>query len=168
MRTRGFRFAIAIAGFISAQEAGAGEAGWTVYSDDNHGCLVDFPSDLFSAQPFDPGNPQRFSGPNQNMYFQVLGVENNPDWTPSDIRRKYLNSNLPGMVVHQRTNDRSVILSGYRGENSFYTKVAVSEDLRTVCILDINYPLLHKKDFNDIVTRMASSFTVAKSMIKER
>lgn len=161
MRSPGFKHALMMAAVICSPQPAAADLGWVVYRDSTHGCRVDFPSALFSADALAPDRPQRFSGANQDVYFRIMGVENNPAWTPSDIRRKYLNLNMPGAVVYQRTKDNFVVLAGYRERNSFYTKVAVSDDRRTACILDVNYPLLHTKNFDGIVMRMARSFAIA-------
>ena len=51
-----------------------------------------------------------------------------------------------------------LVLSGLRGSNVFYIKVAVSNGGRNICILEVTYPRQVKIDFDAIVTRMSRSF----------
>jgi hypothetical protein len=146
-------------GFCSAISA-AQELDWDDYRDSAYGCRLDYPRALFSADPPEPGEPQRFSASDDDIYFRVLGVENSSSWTPEDIKEKYLNANMPGDVTYQRTKDDFLVLSGYRDGNIFYTKVAVSDNRRIACILDITYPPSLKQQFDGIVTRMSRSFVV--------
>jgi hypothetical protein len=140
----------------------AQEVGWDDYYDSAYGCRLDYPGALFSAESSEPGKPKRFSASQEDIYFRVLGMENVSSWTPQNIKEEYLNANMPGDVTYQRTKDEFLVLSGYRGSNIFYTKVAVSEDRRIVCILDITYPRSLKKRFDGIVTRMSHSFEVSR------
>ena len=67
---------------------------------------------------------------------------------------------MPGDITYERTKNEFLALSGYRDGGIFYTKVAVSDDQRTACILDITYPRSLKQQFDGIVTRMSRSFKV--------
>jgi hypothetical protein len=67
---------------------------------------------------------------------------------------------MPGDITYNRTKSSFLVLSGYRGRDIFYTKVAVSPDRRVACILDITYPRSLKRQFDGIVTRMSRSFHV--------
>jgi hypothetical protein len=150
---------VAALSFGSAISA-AQELGWDGYYDSAYGCRLDYPRALFSAQSSEPGQPKRFSASQDDIYFRILGVENNSSWTPEDIKEKYLNANMPGDVTYQRTKDGFLVLSGYRDGNIFYTKVALSDDRRIACILDITYPRSLKQQFDGVVTRMSRSFVV--------
>jgi hypothetical protein len=133
---------------------------WEVYGDQDHGCHLEYPTALFNPDSEQPGEPQRFSGNDESVYFRVMGAENTSEWTPQDIKNKYLRANMPGDVTYERTKDEFLVLSGYRDGGIFYTKVAVSDDQRTACILDIAYPRSLKQQFDGIVTRMSRSFKV--------
>jgi hypothetical protein len=153
-------FAVILSGPSLAQDLD-----WGVYWDEQHGCRLDYPQALFvpdPADPAEPGEPQRFSGIDESIYFRVMGAENISKWTPQDIKDKYLRANMPGDITYQRTRDEFLVLSGYRDDSIFYTKVAISGDQRIACILDINYPRSAKKDFDTIVTRMSRSFRVVR------
>jgi hypothetical protein len=157
-------FAAALAGvtFLVAFPASAQELAWRVYDDAAHGCELDYPGAIFAADTVKPDEPRRFSSSDENIYFRVLGTENTAGWTPAEIKRKYLGSNMPGDIVYERTKNEFLVLSGYRDGNIFYTKVVVSGDRRVACILDITYPRAMKQRFDEIVTRMSRSFSVAR------
>jgi hypothetical protein len=135
---------------------------WNVYWDEEHGCRLDYPQALFVMDPEQPGEPQRFSGSEESIYFRVMGAKNTSKWTPEEIKDKYLRANMPGDITYQRTREEFLVLSGYRDDSIFYTKVAVSDDQRIACILDITYPRSAKEDFDSIVTRMSRSFRVVR------
>lgn len=151
---------VAALGFLPALAA-AQEMDWGVYRDRDHGCRLDFPRALFSPDPEEPGQPQRFSSTDENTYFRVMGAENRAGWTPEDIKEKYLSADMPGDITYERTRGEFLVLSGYREGKIFYTKVAVSNDGRTACILDITYPRPLKRRFDGIVTRMSRSFSAS-------
>ena len=147
---------------IFMPEAFAQELDWGIYKDAEHGCRLDYPRALFSSDPEVEGEPRRFSSDNESIYFRVMGAENDARWTPADIRQKYLRADMPGDVTYQHTKNEFLVLSGYRDESIFYTKVTVSDDHHIACILDITYPRSRKKEFDPIVTRMSRSFQVAR------
>jgi hypothetical protein len=156
----GFTGALIAAWGLCSSFAAAQELDWGVYRDSVHGCRLDYPRILFSPDVQAQEQPQRFSSDDQNVYFRVMGAENSSGWTPEDIKQKYLTADMPGDVTYERTKNQFLVLSGYRDDNIFYTKVAVSADRRTACILDITYPRSLKRRFDDIVTRMSHSFAV--------
>lgn len=154
--------ALALAGILSfSLEASAQDLDWGVYRDEVHGCRLEYPLALFTRDPEEPEEPQRFSSEDDSTYFRVMGAENSAKWTTRDIKEKYLRADMPGDVTYERTKRDFLVLSGYRDELIFYTKVAVSDDRHTACILDITYPRSRKKEFDGIVTRMSHSFEVA-------
>src|SRR5262249_13954707 len=103
------------------------------------------------------GKPRLFSNQNGDVYFRIQAVENPDRWSPRTIREKYVSADIPGDVTYDRTRSDFVVLSGHRGVNIFYTKVAVSSDQSSACILEITYPTAQKEAFDRIVTRMSRS-----------
>lgn len=141
----------------------AAAATWAVYRDSVDGCRIDYPAGVFSQDALDVAKDfQRFSGPGEDTFFRVMGVENEDDLSPEEIRATYLKENAPGDVVYDRTKDDFLVLSGHRGASIFYTRIAVSSDRRTLCIVEIAYPREQKRAFDAIVTRMSRSFRVEK------
>jgi hypothetical protein len=156
-------FVLALATTLSfSPTALAQDLDWGVYKDELHGCRLEYPLALFTRDPEEPGEPQRFSSEDESTYFRIMGAENIAKWTTSDIKEKYLRADMPGNVIYERTKREFLVLSGYRDETIFYTKVAVSDDQHTACILDITYPRSRKKEFDRIVTRMSHTFEVAR------
>jgi hypothetical protein len=133
--------------------------GWTVYRDSLYGCRLEYPNSRFSQEPLDLAqNFQKFSGSNAQTFFRVMGVENKDKLDPAGVKARYLSADVPGEIVYERTKPDFLVLSGYRGDSIFYTKVAESADQRIICIFEITYPRNAKKAFDDIVTRMSRSF----------
>ncbi len=131
---------------------------WAVYQDDLHECRLDYASDVFTQGSIDEDEFQRFSGPNRQTYFRVKGLPNEEKWSPEQIRAEYIKSRGADDVVYERTKSDFLVLSGFRGDNIFYTKVALSSDNETICVLDISYPRKAKRAFDAVVTRMSRSF----------
>jgi hypothetical protein len=140
--------------------AGAQDLDWAVYNDDVYGCNLDYPRAVFLPDPEEQGEPRRFSSDEEEVYFRVMGAKNTAGWTPREIRRRYLQAEMPGDITYERTKPEFLVLSGYRDGSIFYTKVVVSEDHSIACIFDITYPRPQKRRFDPIVTRMSHSFTV--------
>jgi serine/threonine-protein kinase len=132
--------------------------GWSVYYDHQYGCQLEYPSFVFAADQREPDDPHSFSGPNHETYFRILGVDNPSGRTPADIKAEYVRSNIPGEITYERTKREFLVLSGYRGDSIFYTKVSLSKDGKIACILEITYPRNDKTKFDTIVTRMSRSF----------
>ena len=148
---------IAVLSVLLGSESLAGSLQWTLYGDEQFGCVLDYPAGLFRPEAPTSDEPQRFSSPDDDVYFRIQGVENANGWSPQAIREKYLSADMPGDVTYDRTKSDFVVLSGYRGESIFYTKVAVSKDRQSACIFEITYPREQKKAFDKIVTRMSRS-----------
>lgn len=146
---------------FDASPSWAQDEGWSVYRDPVFDCRLDYPTSLFNRDPLDIEEDfQRFSGPDEETYFRVQGLENAERLTPSEIKAKYLAAGVPTDIVYERTRSDFLVLSGYRGDNIFYTKAVVSPDQRNICILLITYPRSVKEEFDAVVTRMSRSFGI--------
>ena len=132
---------------------------WAEYVENSYNCRLLYPTAVFAEPEDSTAVPRVFPGANPQTYFRIMGAENTSRWTPADIKAKYLESGAPGRITYERTKGTFLVLSGYRGESIFYTKVSVSKDEKTACILEITYPRADKRDFDAIVTRMSRSFT---------
>ncbi len=130
---------------------------WEVYQDEAHGCTLEYASGMFTEDAVDKDKFQRFSGPNKHTYFRVKGLPNQENWTPEQIRAEYIKERGAD-VVYERTKSDFLVLSGIRDGNIFYTRVALSPDNETICVLDISYPSKKKRAFDALVTRMSRSF----------
>jgi hypothetical protein len=160
-RSRAVRRILAGLGVVALaySPSSARSESWAVYHDSIYDCRLEYPSFLFTQEPLDlTQEAQRFSGPNTQTYFRVMGVNNKDGLTPEGVKAKYRRSDVPGEIVYERTTSDFLVLSGYRGDSIFYTKVSLSADERNICILEITYPRGEKRTFDDVVTRMSRSF----------
>src|SRR6266508_486926 len=58
-----------------------------VYRDSVYDCRLEYPTSLFTREPLDMAEKaQRFSGPDSQTYFRVMGVENKENLTPAGVR----------------------------------------------------------------------------------
>lgn len=152
-------WALAVA--LNASPSLAQVEDWAVYRDSVFDCRLDYPGSLFTLEPLDIEEDfRRFSGPDAQTHFRVRGVDNTDRLSPSEIKAKYLEAELPEDIVYERTKSDFLVLSGYRGDSIFYTKVAVSPDQRAICILMITYPRSAKQRLDAVVTRMSRSFGI--------
>jgi hypothetical protein len=146
---------------LAAPALQAQDLDWQTYQDTVYDCRVEYPAGLFAPEPLDvTEDVQRFSGPDEGTYFRVMGVDNSERLSPAQVKAKYLAADIPGDVTYERTKDEFLVLSGFRGESIFYTKVAMAPDESTLCILEITYPKGQKERFDPIVTRMSRAFKV--------
>jgi len=154
------KYAIPVLLLIAASFAptAAGAESWAVYQDETHGCRLKYASSIFTPDAIDQDKFQRFAGPNERTYFRVKGLPNKENWTPAQIRAEYTKARGKADVVYERTRTDFLVLSGIRDSNIFYTKVALSKDNGTICVLDISYPRKAKRAFDHVVTRMSLSF----------
>lgn len=130
-----------------------------VFRQDGRECLLDYDGNTFVPGQMDTENYRHFVGPTKETYFRVTGLANNENMTPGKIRKSYLEKRGRQDLVYDRTKGRYLVLSGYRGQVIFYTKISLSADNHTICVLDIFYPRGLKQAFDSQVTRMSRSFT---------
>ena len=129
-----------------------------VFQKGSHACKLDYNRVIFMPGNIDAENYRRFSGPNPDTYFRVTAVANDENMNPQKIRYGYLKKRGDKDLVYDRIKGDFLVLSGYRGRNIFYTKISISPNNKTVCVLDIFYPPELKRAFDSQVTRMSHSF----------
>jgi serine/threonine-protein kinase len=132
---------------------------WTIYQDSEVGCRLDYPSTVFTLLPRASDEPQRFAGPDERTSFTIIGADNPSGHTTADIRTGYRRASTGDEITYERTTRDFLVVSGYRGDRIFYTKVSISGDGESACILELVYPRADKLKFDRIVTRMSRSFT---------
>lgn len=145
-------------GLLFTLSAPGQAATWAVYQDDTGKCSLDYASSVFSLGKKDAEDFQRFSGPNKDTYFRVVGLANDENLSPKQIRAEYIKNRGKAVLVYERTKKDFLVLSGIRDEKIFYSKVAVSPNTQNICVLHIVYPQKAKRAFDAIVTRMSRSF----------
>lgn len=131
---------------------------WAVYQDDSQKCQLRYASSVFTPGEIDGENFQRFSGPNKDIYFRVAGLPNDEGLSPREIKAEYIQNRGKSKIVYEHTNTNFLVLSGIRDRKIFYSKIAVSPNGESICVLHIVYPQKVKREFDKIVTRMSRSF----------
>jgi hypothetical protein len=155
-------FALSLLVFAAFVPSPVQAESWAFYRDASHKCNLMYESRVFSRNETDAEDFRRFYGPNQDTYFRVIGLPNEEVLTPIKIRAEYIKKRTATDLVYERTKRDFLVLSGFRGQNIFYTKIAISPDHKNICVLHIFYPRTDKRAFDKIVTRMSRSF-VAKN-----
>ena len=134
-------------------------AAWEVYQDDSGKCRLSYASSVFTPGEIDAEDFQRFSGPNKDIYFRVAGLPNDEGLSPKEIKAQYVKNRGKSKIVYEHTSANFLVLSGIRDRKIFYSKIAVSPNGESICVLHIVYPQKVKRQFDAIVTRMSRSFT---------
>lgn len=146
------------AGLQFALPAPGHAATWEIYQDDTEKCRLDYATNVFTLGKKDAEDFQRFSGPNKDIYFRVAGLPNDEGLSPREIRAEYIKNRGKAEIVYERTNSDFLVLSGIRDRKIFYSKIAVSQNTKNICVLHIIYPQKAKRAFDAIITRMSRSF----------
>ena len=129
-----------------------------VFRQDNHECALNYNTDLFVPGSIDADNHRKFTGPNSATYFTVTAAANDENMTPNKIRQEYIQRRGRKDLVYNLSKRQFLVLSGYRDGLIFYTKIVLSSDHKTICVLDIFYPRQDKRNLDQEVTRMSRSF----------
>jgi hypothetical protein len=111
MRSFLFVFAVVLGASFLPPSAVALDLDWAVYEDPEHGCRLDYPRSVFSADHEEEGEPLRFSSEDESTYFRVMGVENTAEWSTSEIKQKYLRTDMPGDVTYERTKSEFLVVT---------------------------------------------------------
>ena len=129
-----------------------------VFREGGRECSLDYDTGIFMKSSLDSENYRRFSGPNKHIYFRVTAFANEENLTPVEIRKEYILRKGKKDLVYDSIKDQFLVLSGYRGKDIFYTKISLSPNNQTICVLDIFYPRAARRAFDSQVTRMSLSF----------
>lgn len=133
-------------------------ATWAIYQDDSGKCRLSYASSVFTPGEIDAEDFQRFSGPDKDIYFRVAGLPNDEGLSPREIKAEYIKNRGKSKIVYEHTNTNFLVLSGIRDRKIFYSKIAVSPNGESICVLHIVYPQKAKREFDAVVTRMSRTF----------
>jgi hypothetical protein len=144
------------AGLLLGSEPAHAEI-WQPYEDDSRLCRLEYPSSLFQRESIDDDDFLNFSTREGEASFRVKSIYNKENLTPEEIKAEFVRK-TNSILIYDRENENFLVLSGFHGDNIFYSKIALSEDRKQLCILHISYSSAMKRAFNDIVPRMSRSF----------
>jgi len=111
---------------------------WANYRDDTEKCRLVYPSSVFTISWTDEENYRRFSGPDEDIYFRILALTNEDHLTPAEIKAEYIKKKGTKDLVYDRSEKDFLVLSGFNGPMIFYTKIALSSDKETICVMHIS------------------------------
>jgi hypothetical protein len=117
---------------------------WQAYQDDSQLCRLEYPSSLFSRGTVDDDEFLNFSTREGEASFRIKSVPNQENLTPEEIKAEFVRK-TNSVLVYDRENDNFLVLAGFHGESLFYSKIALSEDRKQLCILHISYPSAMKR-----------------------
>lgn len=140
----------------AAAAAIAGE--WTRYVNPRFGTVIDYPADLFVAEPPpENGDGLSFKSVDEAAGFIVFGQMNALDRTVGEMMADDLASGSYGQVTYERSGVDWYVLSGYRDGRVYYRKVIVPAGGDTLHVFEIDYPPAQKAAYDTITARMAKS-----------
>lgn len=132
--------------------------GWTEHLDAAQGFRFDYPAGLFPGGTALPGGAgtswQSSDGASRLTAFALP----NPDRKPLErVARDYLReAGDPAVDYRARTRNGHVVVSGSRGDEIFYLRVARGRG--AVHGVELRYPAAQERAFDPIVTRVSRSF----------
>jgi hypothetical protein len=139
-------------------------ARWQRYTNSRYGAGVDYPAELFTAEPPPPDNAGRgFAAPAEKARFSVYSHANALDVSRDELLAEdilEIGDDKPQKVM--RADGYAVI--GARDGEMIVRRVLLSEGGAFVHRLEIAYPLAHAKRFEAIMGRMIGSFAVDPSI----
>lgn len=68
---------------------------WRTLSDELYGCRMEYPAGVFHEETTAPGRPLKFSGPNNETFFQIMGSANSEGLSPARSRVDILETRCP-------------------------------------------------------------------------
>ena len=146
---------LAVPLFLTAN--GAYAETWQVYQEPSHQCHLEYPSSIFMRGTIDDHNFQTFANVVGDISIRIASRANDGNWTPAEIKAEFIKEK-GDTLVYDRLKDDYLVLSGYQGDNIFYSKIALSEDRKNLCIMHLSYPTADKLELDAMVTRMSKSF----------
>lgn len=139
---------------------------WTTYTNNRYGVLIDYPANLFKADPPPPNNAGRnFEAPAVRARFYVDSHANALDLAPAALEAEEL-SDLGGTVVHKQNGKDWYQIVTVKGDETVVRRVLLSEEGSMIHRLEIGYPTDAATAFAPIVARMTKSFRVDPALLQ--
>jgi hypothetical protein len=134
--------------------------GWTTYVSDEFGYSVYYPSAFFEPQAIAQGSePKTFLSFDKTAKLVVSGVVNDEGFT-ADTYRTTLLRDFGGyeMVGYMPRGKTWFVLSGTRGENTYYQKVIFSCANRIINVFSVTFPTAEKSFYSGLIEVMEDRF----------
>jgi hypothetical protein len=133
---------------------------WTTYVSDEFGYTVRYPAAFFEPQAIaQPGQPKTFLSFDKLAKLVVSGAVNDENFT-TDSYRTTLLRDFAGyeMVEYMPRGKTWFVLSGTRGENTYYQKVMFSCAGRIINAFSVTFPTAEKAFYEGLIEVMEDGF----------
>lgn len=145
-------------------EASAQSPRWTDLEDAGYGVSILYPAGIFEPVALDEPGMRAFESTDGKAKFLVGARSNAKDDTPQSYRRHLLKDfNRYDDVTYQPSGGNWFVLSGYRGGEVYYEKVAFSCDRSVVNVFAISYPVADRARYDPVVERMENTFKAGRA-----
>lgn len=131
---------------------------WERYRNPRWGYALDVPVDLFASDVVLPdGRGETMSSADRRSRLAIFALPNPAGKTLARVAADYLReAGDPVVTYRRRTRNGHLVVSGNRGADVFYLRVA--EGRGGVHGLELSYPAAVERPFDPIVTRISRSF----------
>lgn len=149
---------------------GARDLGWRTFASEGFPLRFEFPAGLFSESPEDgvaaparDGQARRtgrvFTTPDGRATLQVGAFENVDGLTARELRARAVKTSYDGARIdYDRLAASWFVLSGRRGDEVFYERVALTCDGRRIDVWTMTYPSTDGAEFDRVVEEMARRY----------
>lgn len=152
------RLAALVLALLTAMPALA--ADWRTYVNARFGTTLDYPADVFAAEPeADDGDGRRFVSADGRASLTVYAGFNVDHRSLRALARAALKDAADERVTYEAAGRRWFVLSGFRGTDVFYRKLILSPDGAVAHTLELTYPATEKRVYDPLTARIANSMS---------
>jgi hypothetical protein len=143
----------------AAQTARDDATDWQVYTNTRYGVSVDYPADVFLAQPPPFNNAGRdFKARHGTRRFYVLSHANALDQSIAGMLQEAVDEFGTANIITKALDLDGYVIEAGLGNERVHRRVITSEQGSMVHILEIAYPAAEQPLFGAIAERMSRSF----------
>jgi hypothetical protein len=138
----------------------AAQENWITYRNARFGFRVHYPAALFDAgQLPENGGGQTFNSKDGHAKIVVFAAHNPEKYTPAEYRKVILEE-FGGYdrMDYSPTGQSWFVLSGFRGENTYYQKVMFSCGNGVINALSITFPTAEKPVYERLIEIIEDNF----------
>jgi hypothetical protein len=129
--------------------------GWQTYENGRFGMRLDFPADVFSAEPR-PENSDGRTFRSSDATLQVFAFQNADGDDPASLKQELVGADGYDNVTYSPTGSDWLVLSGFRDEAIFYEKYFFRDNV--ISAFGMEFPQERKPFYAPIVERIEDSF----------
>ena len=142
---------------VFGSDARGEELQWSRYSNPQLRVGVDIPTGLFSVDAGAVTSGRTFKTSDGRADLSIYAIDNEAGETPGAFMRRRFQ--LPASsAVYRRVTSRVLAVSGFRGDQIWYTRCNFSAS-RVNCVA-LNYPAREKRAWDAVVTRISKTLSL--------